>query len=191
MYTFKNTKDGFKFLFDDGIYGEFAVFGESEIDGVTQAKGRIIWKHDQYHNDKIIEQKGEIPNLRKNQLDFSVNEALTNLYVGLLRVLRGERLSGYRFIETYAFNNILSIIHLTEIEENVTPDLFNIERRLEKRYPYFSLKLSTMLSGYDHLDQSAEAILNYLQQIYPLNQRMKNEIEILIQKLRNKENNND
>ena len=30
-YTFRNSADGYKFLFTDGIYGEMAVFGPEEL----------------------------------------------------------------------------------------------------------------------------------------------------------------
>ncbi len=183
VYQFKNTKDGFKVLFEDGIYGEFAVFGESDMPSVTQPHGRIIWKKDTYQYDDLTKMKGNIPQIKSDDLDFAINEALTNLYVGLLRILRGERLSGYIYIESYALNRILSIVHHFEKEAPILEDVFGVERRFEKHYPEFSKKLPKMLSGYQNIGLSAKMMLNYLDSIYPINERMKLEIEQLIERV--------
>ena len=186
-YAFKNSNDGYKILFEDGIYGEYAVFGKKEIDQVTQAEGRIVWNNPNYKLSTLTKTKGNIPNLKKENIEFRVNEALTNIYVGLLRALRGEKLSAYRFIETYAFNNLLGIIHHFEKENPIHEDLFNIERRFEFHYPEMKKHLEVMLSGYNHLSQSAKSILSYISNIYDINPALKHEIEILITKLQKEE----
>lgn len=183
-YVFKNTKDGYKVLFEDGIYAEFAVFAAGEMDTVTQPNGRMIWHRPEYKDDNVVKMKGKIPNLKSDDIEFAVNEALTNLYVGLNRVMRGERLSGYFYIESYAFSRILSIVHHFEQEATIHEDLFGLERRFEKHYPEFKNRLSRMLSGYDHIEESALAILDFLQTIYPINLRMKSEIESLIHRVK-------
>jgi hypothetical protein len=43
-YSFRNTVDGYKILFEDGIYGEFAVFEEDEMDKIAYSEGRWIFK---------------------------------------------------------------------------------------------------------------------------------------------------
>src|SRR5262245_58731258 len=43
-YCFRNTPDGYKLLFEDGIFCELAVFEEAELVHVPFAPGRIIWK---------------------------------------------------------------------------------------------------------------------------------------------------
>ena len=186
-YAFKNSNDGYKILFEDGIYGEYAVFKKSEIDQVTQSEGRIIWMNPNYTLQTLTKTKGNIPQLKKENIEFRINEALTNLYVGLLRALRGEKLSAYRFIETHAFNNLLGIIHHFEKENKVHEDLFNIERRFEIHYPTMKNQLSKMLSGYNRLSQSAQAILNYIEHIYDINIALKKEIDRLILLLSEKE----
>lgn len=182
-YAFKNSNDGYKILFEDGIYGEYAVFGRSEINQVTQAEGRIVWMNPNYELPTLSKSKGNIPQLKKENIEFRMNEALTNLYVGLLRALRGEKLSAYRFIETHAFNNLLGIIHHFEKEQKIHEDLFNIERRFEIHYPNMKHKLSDMLSGYNHQAKSAQTILDYIVNVYEVNPRLKEEIELLILKL--------
>jgi len=184
-YIFKNTKDGYKVLFEDGIYAEFAVFGESEMTDVAQPYGRIIWRRAEYTDEAITKMKGNIPQMKSDDASYVINEALTNLYVGLLRTLRGERLSGLFYIESYALNRILSIVHLFEKEDKIYEDVFGIERRFEKHYPEFSKKLPKMLSGYQTIGLSASAMLEYLDSIYPLNLRLKSEIKSLIQRVNN------
>ena len=43
-YSFRNTPDGHKLLFRDGVFCEFAVFEERELPEIPFAPGRIIWK---------------------------------------------------------------------------------------------------------------------------------------------------
>ncbi len=186
-YAFKNSDVGYKILFEDGIYGEYAVFGKSEINHVTQAEGRVVWMNPSYTLPTLSKAKGNIPQIKKENIEFRINEALTNLYVGLLRALRGEKLSAYRFIETHAFNNLMGIIHHFEKENKIHEDLFNIERRFEVHYPHMNKHLSEMLSGYNHIAESAQAILDYISNIYDVNFALKKEIEALIIQLDKKE----
>ncbi len=43
-YQFRNTVDGYKLLFADGIFCEFAVFELEELRNIPFAPGRIVWK---------------------------------------------------------------------------------------------------------------------------------------------------
>ena len=42
-YSFRNTADGHKLLFSDGVFCEFAVFETQELAAVSFAPGRVIW----------------------------------------------------------------------------------------------------------------------------------------------------
>ncbi|RUT35734.1 hypothetical protein EJP77_01570 [Paenibacillus zeisoli] len=179
-YYFKNTDDGYKILFQDGIYGEFAIFEKNELENIPYKGGRVVWKSLEADNFAIKSSNSErIPSIRKDQLDYSLNEALTNLYVGLGRYARGEKLSAVRFIEGYAIDSILSVLHLVEKEEDYFPDCFGNERRLEKRFPKFGERLGDMMQGYNRVPESAIHILNYLESVYPVNRRLSEEIRKL------------
>ncbi|WP_442597145.1 hypothetical protein [Neobacillus sp. D3-1R] len=178
-YSFRNTKDGYKILFEDGIYGEFAVFEEEEMGDILFSPGRIVWKDPSFHNLEIISPLRKAPSIRQESLDFAINEALTNLYVGLCRYARGEKLSGMKFIENYALDNILSVLHLIEKEVEYYPDIFGNERRVEKRFPEFAAKMGDMLQGYQQVPESALKVLAYLEEVYPVNQNMCKEIRRL------------
>lgn len=43
-YAYRNTPDGYKLLFQDGVFCEFAVFETSELPHIRFAPGRIVWK---------------------------------------------------------------------------------------------------------------------------------------------------
>jgi hypothetical protein len=51
-YSFQNTKDGHKILFEDGIYGEFAIFEEQEMTSIAYSAGRIVWQDALFTNPK-------------------------------------------------------------------------------------------------------------------------------------------
>ncbi|WP_339314262.1 hypothetical protein [Paenibacillus sp. FSL R10-2734] len=180
-YSFKNSDFGCKILFEDGIYGEYAVFEEQEIEGCIYSEGRIVWKKSFFKNESIVKPMKQAPSLRAETFEREVNEALTNLYVGLGRYARGEKLSAARFVEGHAVDRLLSVMHLLESEVDGFPDIFGNDRRFEARFPQFAIKLGEMMQGYNKVPESSIYILNYLEQIYPVNKRMSAEIRKLFQ----------
>jgi len=180
-YSFKNSDVGYKILFEDGIYGEYAIFEERELANASYPEGRVVWKDPSYHNTGIAKPSKPVPSKKRDSLDFPLNEALTNLYVGLGRYARGERLSATRFVQSYAVDNILSVLHLLEQEVDYFPDPFGMERRVEQRYPRFADMIGGMIQGYDRVPESALRILNFIEEVYPVNPRLSAEIRRLAQ----------
>lgn len=178
-YSFKNTEVGYKILFEDGIYGEYAIFEESELINGSYTEGRVVWKDPSYNNTGISKPSNPIPSPKKDSLDHPLNEALTNLYVGLSRFARGERLSATKFVQGHAVDRILSVLHLIEQEVDYFPDPFGNERRMEKRYPHFAEIITDMIQGYDHVPVSALRILSFLEEVYPVNRQLSDEIRRL------------
>ncbi|TYP78995.1 hypothetical protein [Paenibacillus methanolicus] len=177
-YSFANTEVGYKILFEDGIFGEFAIFEEDELADIAYAGGRMVWRSPEWKTE--IAASSRLPHKEKpTSLDQPLNEALTNLYVGLGRYARGERLTALRFIQSYAIDNVISVLHLLEQEASFFPDPFGPERRLERRYPGFADKLGGMLLGCDRLPESALHVLAYIESVYPVNDRMSFEIRRL------------
>src|ERR1044072_4530284 len=104
-YSFLNTKDGYKVLFADGVFCEFAVFEPAELKRIPFAAGRIIWKRADVPN--TLSQLSSSPiAASQRSTEWLVGEALTNIYVGLQRDKRGERLSATRFIQGYAVDRL-------------------------------------------------------------------------------------
>ena len=90
--------------------------------------------------------------------------SLTNLYVGLGRDRRGEKLTASRFIQVYALDRLLDWIDQSSAAANAPRDTFDIHRRFEQRFPDFAQSLPAMLQGYERSRQSALAILAFLEE---------------------------
>jgi hypothetical protein len=76
--------------------------------------------------------------------EWLVGEALTNLYVGLGRYRRGEKLSAARFIQNYAVDRILDLAARIEAEQPAFKDQFASERRFEQRFPELASRLPSL-----------------------------------------------
>lgn len=181
-FVFRNTIDGYKVLFSDGIFGEFAIFTPSEISNIPFTKGKIIWKKEGFDED-ICQPKVGLP-VKNDDVEYIIGEALTNLYVGLQRYHRGELLSAYKFIQEYAFSQVLKLMSISEDPKSFEEDPFSLSRRFEFRFPQNSQLLNEMLLGYQETKKSASNILEYLDLNYQINQSMKKEILNIINKNR-------
>lgn len=174
-YSFKNTGDGYKLLFEDGIFCEFAVFEAQELPGIPFAPGRIVWKRPGVSEGLAIPAQAPRPR-PASSTEWLVGEALTNLYVGLCRYRRGEKLSAQRFIQHYAVDRLLELAAQVESEAPGLPDPFNGERRFEQRFPGLAARLPEFIPGYEGSPQAARAILAFLEEHFPVNPAIKAEI---------------
>jgi lincosamide nucleotidyltransferase B/F len=173
-FSFKNTDDGYKALFEDRIFCEFAVFEIGQLPKVSYTAGRIVWKSEEMEETLAVAGLGSKSERRSTE--WIVGEALTNLYVGLCRYRRGEKLSAFRFIQGYAIDRI---IELSELIENQVPgniDPFSMERRYEDRFPIISRELNQFIQGYDRSVESARSILKFLESHFQVNSSMKRAI---------------
>jgi len=170
-YSFLNTKDGYKVLFEDEIFCEFAVFEPAELQDIPFAAGRIVWK--QEGAPDAWSQPASIPTPRSERSqDWLLGEALTNLYVGLNRERRGEKLSALRFIQGYAVDRLVELIDYVEVAKEVPRDPFVNERRFEQRFPTMAPEVSKWMQGYEKNNESALAILAFLEARFKVNQAM-------------------
>ncbi|WP_215143731.1 hypothetical protein [Exiguobacterium qingdaonense] len=169
-YQFQNTKDGHKVMYHDGIYGEFAVFEVHELSAIAYTPGRIVWRR-----DEALEAFAT-PHLaiERNESSYYYEEALTNLYVGLLRERRGEALAGFELVQVAAVQNVLKAI-------GEQGDPFNPTRRVESRFPEMIPFLSGGVLGYGRSGEAAAAILRFIESRHEVNTTMKREIERLLQ----------
>ncbi len=171
-YCFANTVDGYKLLYQDGIFCEFAVFEEDELKEAAFAPGRVVWKAGGVPDGIGIPRRAPKTG-QPSSTEWLVGEALTNLYVGLARDRRGEKLSAMRFIQNYAADRILELAERVEAVRAVDNDPFNIERRYEQRVPDMAARLPGLLQGYERNRESALAALDYLERNFELNPAMK------------------
>ena len=166
-YAFRNTDDGYKVLFEDDIFCEFAVFEPQELSHIPFSAGRIVWKADDFDESLSVPQPSTPPTPKPTE--FHLGEALTNLYVGMGRYHRGEKLSAARFIQNYAVDHILQLADKIEMEQFAFLDQYNQERRFEQRFPNIAAHLPSFVQGYDRCPQSALAIIEFLEAHFEVN----------------------
>ncbi len=178
VYVFRNTVDGFKLLYADGIFCEFAVFERHELLRIPYAPGRIVWKRPEVPDSIALPTvAGGAPEAKSP--DWLLGEALTNLYVGLCRYRRGEKLSAARFIQGYAVDRVVDLAGSVETQGPAPRDIFSGERRFELRFPGIARLLPGMLQGYERTPESALTILAFLEQHFPVNQALADRIREL------------
>jgi hypothetical protein len=170
-YSFLNTDDGYKVLFEDGIFCEFAVFEPAELEKIPFAPGRIVWKRAEV--PETFGQPTTLPaSKQKRDKEWLLGEALTNIYVGLNREKRGEKLSATRFIQGYAVDRMLELVEYVEPENKTHRDPFVNERRFEQRFPNLASQVSTWMQGYEKNCESALAILTFLDEHFEVNKAL-------------------
>ena len=161
-FSFPNSVDGRKVLFADGLFAEYAVFVLAELRKLSYPQGRLVWRRDDAPSG--LERARRLPRPPAHEgAQFQVDEALTNLYVGLHRDARGERLAGSRLIQYWAVNRLMHLLELTEPGAGPPQDAFVIERGVEKRFGPEVLPLAAMVPGYEHNREAALAILEWLE----------------------------
>ena len=176
-YAFLNTVDGYKLLFADGIFCEFAVFEPDELANIPFTPGRIVWQAAGFDAAVLERPSAARP---ERSIEFLVGEAATNLYVGLGRYRRGEKLSAARFIQGYAVDRVVELAARIEAAQAGYADPFDGVRRFEQRFPRTAVHLPHFLPGYDHTPTAAQAILEFLDQHFPVNAAIKQAILSLI-----------
>jgi predicted nucleotidyltransferase len=141
QWAHRDTPDGCRALVA-GQFHEFAVFTPQEMPGVRFEPGRLVWAREGFDAEVLVPSTPPVPDR-----DWLVREILCNLYVGLHRWLRGERLAALRMVQGEALDNLLRM--------RGGGDPFNPSRRAERR----GLPLDSMAAGYAHTPAAAAAIL--------------------------------
>lgn len=169
-YAFRNSQDGYKLLFADCIFCEFAVFEPEELSRIPFSPGRVVWKQPHIPAEIAFPAvAGASSAAQPSPVEWLVGEAVTNLLVGLGRFRRGEKLSAARFIQGYAVDRILDLAASLAQEKDGLRDRFASERRFEQRYPQIAAHLPQFVQGYERSPESALAILGFLEQHFEVN----------------------
>jgi len=171
-YVFQNTIDGHKLLFEDEIFCEMAIFEPEELATIPFAAGRIVWSAPEFDPSLAAPKQAHAP-AQPSSTEWLLGEALTNLYVGLARYHRGEKLSAFRFIQVYALENVLQLASQIESEKPAFVDPFARERRFEQRFPQTAAHFAQFMQGYASNRDSARAILTFLDEHFPVNAAIK------------------
>lgn len=163
VWHFQNTVDGHKALMADGVFCEFAVFEIHELSRIPYAPGRFVWRRDEV-DEGLAHPRWPLP--AKQNAEWLIGEALSNLIVGLQRHARGERLAAMRMIEVHALDRVLEFL---ERQEPGSPaaiaarDPFNVDRRIEMRSSQAARSLSVWAGGYERTVPAALALLAALE----------------------------
>lgn len=177
-FAYRNTRDGHKVLFEDGVFCEFAVFELPELRQIPFSPGRVVWKIAHLPDDLLApEQHRYVP--ADSTIEWLLGEALTNLYTGLSRHRRGETLSAVRCIQVHAVDRSLELAARLEPEQSSARDPFAFDRRFEQRYPGIAQALPEFIQGYARNVESAQAILGFLDAHFPVDATMKRLIQTL------------
>lgn len=174
VFKFRNTKDGYKIMYEDGIYCEFAVFEADELEHIPYAEGRLVWHDENFDSSLRVPKNSGAPQWKPESEEWLIGEIITCIYVGLCRYNRGEMLSGFRFVQGHALNLFLELIEMTKTSSNSAKDIYSVERRFEERYPGHEDMFNLFLQGYTKTKDSAKEIINYMDSNYSINQAMKN-----------------
>jgi hypothetical protein len=159
-YSFRNTTDGRKLLWADGVWAEYAVFTLEGLRAGSTAGSRVVWRRPDAPEG--LEHAGLPAPSSHETPEHQVGEALTNLYVGLHRDLRGERLAATRLIQVHAIDRLLTFLDLRGEASAPRQDPFAVERGAERRLAE-QLPLAEMAAGYERNAGAALAILDWLE----------------------------
>lgn len=162
-YSFVNDPNGRKALLEDGLFLEYAIFTPEELRRLPFAGARVLWQRPGAAFD-LDGHPGPGRPTAIDTVDFHVNEALTNLFVGLHRELRGERLTAFRFIQVFAIDRVLALLGLDPTRHWNQRDPFEATRRVESSFS--DVPLSAMVPGYDQNGAAARSTLDWLTATY-------------------------
>ncbi|SCE92347.1 hypothetical protein [Micromonospora mirobrigensis] len=165
-WSFANGRNGRKALYADGIFVEYAVFTVAQLAGLPFTGARVIWQRPDAPTGLADRPAPPAPT-PYDTAEFHLNEALTNLYVGLHRELRGERLTASRFIQSYAVDRVISLLRLTT-DATHRRDPFDPSRRVEQAWPAQVLPLAAMVPGYRGNREAARTTLDWLAARFPV-----------------------
>jgi lincosamide nucleotidyltransferase B/F len=123
VWMLRNTADGWKALYDDGVLVECAVFEPSHLAWIPHAGRRVIW-HDPGFDPASLPGP---PPLEAHGRAWLAGEVASALLVGLKRLRRGEILAARQSILVAAVENLLRL----EAQGVAAADPFNPVRRAE------------------------------------------------------------
>lgn len=169
-WWYQETNDGLKVLYEDQYFLEFAVFTQDELKHIPYEKGTVYYKKEHINDDMFIPtiQKSE-----KKETTYIINTWLSNLYIGLLRELRGEKVAALFMIQVYATNHMLTLLDLED------DDPFVVERRVEQK---IQLDYQKLYAGYDGNITSVKYQLEVIGQRYRLPESLIKALKRLLDK---------
>jgi len=170
VFAFRDTDHGNKALLENGVFLEFAIFTQAELAQNGIPGLRTIWSKSGFSLPDLSTKQ---PTVR--EVSYYVDQALSNLLVGALRLRRGERLAALAMIERYALTNLLTAYRMKNNLEIQDP--FNIERRAEQA---LRVDFTALVQGYERLEGSLEKILAFAEENFEVNESIAQSIRELL-----------
>lgn len=141
--------DAVKLLFADGVLCDFGIVTPDQVQTFPHGAGTYLWCNDSWHPISIS--ANEPPRMAFDDL---VMDALFHLYVGLLRIARGEEAAAFYEVQVLAAQSVLTIL------EGAKSDAFSPHRRAERLISKDIL--SEIMPGYGHTFEATKAMLKYV-----------------------------
>jgi hypothetical protein len=160
VWSFENSDAGRKALLEGDLFAEYAVFSLAEMDTAGYPPGRLHWSRADAPAGLELP---KVPAPQPDSIEHQIGEAITNLYVGLHRDLRGERLTATRFIQGYAVDRWITILGHLGLGQGARQDVFVIDRGAERRFGPDLLPLADLVPGYERNAHAAATLLALLE----------------------------
>ena len=138
--------DAVQLLFSDGVLCDFGIILPEQLATFPHGAGNYLWKREDW---SAIDLSAREP-ARKSVQEFT-EDALFHLYVGLLRVQRGEEAAAFEEIQVRAASCALALL------QRDRADAFLPLRRAEQRVSTDVLR--QLMPGYGCSRDAAKAIL--------------------------------
>lgn len=164
VYSFAHDRSGRKALYQDGIYAEYRVLTLAELRRVPFSGARVVWRRDGAPAG-LAHSETWVPRDPYDSVEYHLSDALTCLYSGLHRELRGEHLAAARLIQQRAVDAVIALVRLSEGEAPYR-DPFDPARRVEWAYPSDVLPLAAMVPGYAANLAAARTTFEWLSRRY-------------------------
>jgi hypothetical protein len=180
-WLFRNTVDGFKVLWADGLFAELAVFELAELARIPFAPGRVVWAAPGLDLTCLEPRTAAGRSEALPGEAWAREELLSGLYVGLARFGRGEKLSAWRHVQGHCLQRFLELVQLTRPPAPGRVDPFDPLRRFEVRFPAEAALLPALLGGYEATPRAARALLDWLLATGPVNPALGAQVLSLIE----------
>jgi len=141
--------DAVQLLFSDGVLCDFGIILPEQLATFPHGAGDYLWKREGW---QAIDLSAREP-ARKPAQELR-EDALFHLYVGLLRMRRGEEAAAFEEIQVKAAQCVLSLM------QGIHADAFSPFRRAEQSVSPDLLQI--LMPGYGHTLEAAKVILELL-----------------------------
>ncbi len=149
VLSFAETAHGVKVLYDGGHLLEFAVFAPDELALARMNRHRVL-----LDRERVTSRVADVVAATPNQVaaearddDYLLGQLLTNVFVGVGRYRRGERLSGRHFVHGQALRHLLLLLSRhVPAERSDLLDNLDPHRRFERAYPALGKELDDALA---------------------------------------------